>query len=198
VGPPRSHPCFFGQCDRILPARSQPRGRATSKNAAGSTTLNEIAWDYNGFNQPVSEYQEHSGAVNRTISLKVDHTYANGSATTIRPTGIKYPQVGPGSAPVIEWLYSSTMADAISRVLAIRQGTEILADWRYVGLGMMVGQTLPAAVGTALSYGTSSTTAANAYTGYDRFVRIVRWNYGLSLGDGRARYVDAAVTPLIR
>lgn len=44
--------------------------------------------------------------------------------------------------------------------------TEVLADWRYVGLGMMVGQTYPAAASTALSYGTSSTTAANAYTGF--------------------------------
>ena len=63
---------------------------------------------------------------------------------------------------------------------------------------MMVGQTLPAETSTALSYGTSSTTAANGYTRYDRFGRVVLWNYGLSLGDGRTRYVHAAVTPLIR
>ena len=118
--------------------------------------------------------------MNRTTRLKVDYTYANGSSNTIRPIGIKYPHVGPPSAATVEWLYSSTMADAISRLLAIRHGSEVLADWRDVGLGMMVGQTYPAAAGSALSYGTSSTTSANAPTGYDRFGRIVEtlWKTG--------------------
>jgi len=45
---------------------------------------------------------------------------------------------------------------------------------------MMVGQTFPAAAGTALSYGTSSTSVTSAYSGYDRFGRIVetRWKTG--------------------
>jgi hypothetical protein len=33
---------------------------------------------------------------------------------------------------------------------------------RFVGLGMIVGQTFPAATGTALSYGTSSTSVTSA------------------------------------
>ena len=42
------------------------------------------------------------------------------------------------------------------------------------------GQTFPAAAGTALSYGTSSTSVTSAYSGYDRFGRIVetRWKTG--------------------
>jgi RHS repeat-associated protein len=56
--------------------------RSASHNPSGAV-LNEIAWDYNDFNQPAAEYQEHSGAVNKTTSLKVGYTHAGGPYTGI-------------------------------------------------------------------------------------------------------------------
>ena len=45
--------------------------RAASYAMAGGAKANEVQWDYNAFNQPVTEYQEHSGAVNTGTSKKV-------------------------------------------------------------------------------------------------------------------------------
>jgi YD repeat-containing protein len=155
------------------------RGRATRKTSYhenGTTVRNEVAWDYNGFNQMVSEYQEHSGEVNRSTSLKVDYSYASGAQNTIRPTGMTYPNVDGSSATTIETAYTSQMADALSRFDEIKDGSLILSSFKYVGLGMTVAQKYDAAADTELTYGSSS----NKYDGYDRFGRVARtlWKEG--------------------
>jgi YD repeat-containing protein len=80
--------------------------RSTSYNSAGTTVRNEIAWEYNDFNQPIFEYQEHAGAVNKATSLRVGYTHASGAANTLRPTGIKYPHVGSASATTLAIEYA--------------------------------------------------------------------------------------------
>lgn len=150
--------------------------RSSSHNTAGTTVLNEIAWDYNGFNQPVAEYQEHSGPVDRDASLKVGYSYADGSANTIRPTGIKYPHVGTGSATTVAIEYSGTMANALSSPDQIKDGSDVLSSWRYVGLGMIAAQKYDAAANAELTYGDSS----DAYSGYNAFGEIAAtlWKSG--------------------
>ena len=151
--------------------------RAASYDTAGTSKLNEIAWVYNGFNQPVTEYQEHSGGVNTSTSLKVVYSYADGSLNTTRPTGVKYPHTGSGgTATVIDWAYTGQLAAAISRIDEIKQSGTILSSWRYVGLSMVAAQKYNAATNTELTYGSS----ADGYAGYDRFGRIIEtvWKSG--------------------
>ena len=107
--------------------------RATSANASGSVVLNEVAWGYNDFNQPVTEWQEHGGRVN-TGSPKVQYTYADGSANTIRPTGITYPD----GTTTIATDYSSAQASALSRPDRISGSGGVIASWQYLGLGAVV------------------------------------------------------------
>ena len=51
----------------------------------------EVENVYNDFWQLQQQYQEHSGAVNTSTSPSVQYAYADGSANTVRPTGITYP-----------------------------------------------------------------------------------------------------------
>ena len=145
--------------------------RATSANASGSVVLNEVAWGYNDFNQPVTEWQEHGGRVNAG-SPKVQYTYADGSANTIRPTGITYPD----GTTTIATDYNSAQASALSRPDRISGSGGVIASWQYLGLGAVVGRKFDAASGVESTLGT----AAAGYPGIDRFGRLVetRWQNG--------------------
>ena len=145
--------------------------RATSANASGSVVLNEVAWGYNDFNQPVTEWQEHGGHVNAG-SPKVQYTYADGSANTIRPTGITYPD----GTTTIATDYSSSQASALSRPDRISGSGGVIASWQYLGLGAVVGRKFDSALGVESTLGT----AAAGYPGIDRFGRLVetRWQNG--------------------
>lgn len=64
--------------------------RATSYS--GTTTIaNETSWAYNDFNQPITEYPAHGGAVNTGTTPKVQYGYASGSSNTIRPASVTSP-----------------------------------------------------------------------------------------------------------
>ena len=56
---------------------------------AASSTRSQFA--YNNFGQIETDYQAHAGAVNTMSTPKVQYGYANGSANTIRPTTLTYP-----------------------------------------------------------------------------------------------------------
>ncbi|MBI1314970.1 hypothetical protein GC176_27065, partial [bacterium] len=65
---------------------------ATSYDAASSgSAVNQVQWAYNDFGQLTTSYQEHSGTVNTGTTPSVQYGYANGSANTIRPTSLTYP-----------------------------------------------------------------------------------------------------------
>jgi RHS repeat-associated protein len=144
--------------------------RATSANASGSGVLNEVAWGYNDFNQPITEWQEHGGHV-YAGSPKVQYTYADGSANTIRPTGITYPD-----GTTIATDYSSTQASALSRPDRISGSGGVIASWQYLGLGAVVSRKFDAASGVESTLGT----AAAGYPRIDRFGRLVEtlWHNG--------------------
>jgi len=150
--------------------------RKTSYNAAGTTPINEVLREYNDFNQLVTEYQADQGNVVTTSSRKVTYTYADGSDNTIRPTSIKYPHIQDSSATTITTAYTSQQADALSRFDELKEGSDILSSFKYVGLGMTVAQKYNEAASTELTYGDSN----DNYSGYDRFGRIARtlWEEG--------------------
>jgi RHS repeat-associated protein len=144
--------------------------RKTSYNTAGTVPQNEVVWEYNDFNQMVTEYQESQGDVVKTNSIKVNYTYENGSSNTIRPTGIKYPHYNDASAPVITTAYTSQMSNDLGRPDEVKESSTVLSSFKYLGLGMPVSQKYNAAANAELTYGN----AADNYSGYDRFGRIAR------------------------
>ncbi|MDB4526773.1 RHS repeat-associated core domain-containing protein, partial [bacterium] len=150
--------------------------RQTSYNTAGTVPSNEVVREYNGFNQMVAEYQEDQGDVVKTNSWKVTYAYEDGSSNTIRPTSLKYPHIQTSNATTITTAYASQQADALSRSDEIKDGSDILSSFKYVGLGMIVAQKYNAAANTELTYGDSS----NDYNGYDLFGRIAKtlWKEG--------------------
>lgn len=157
------------------------RGRVihnTSYNTAGTGKVNQVVREYNNFNQLVTEYQEHSSTFDPDTSRKVTYTFADGANNTpIRPTGIKYPHTETAtSSTTIAFAYTSQQSDALSRFDEIKEGSDILSSFKYVGLGMMVAQKYNAAANTELTYGNSS----NDYNGYDLFGRIAKtlWKEG--------------------
>ena len=144
--------------------------RATSYGVEDAV-LNEVAWAYNDFNQPVTEYQEHSGAVDPESSASVGYSYEDASddSNTIRPTGLTYP-----SSTAITTGYVSDMANALSRPDQISDGSGTIASWAYLGLGTVVMQNYDAADDSYLTMQNGSTgDAGDKYTGLNRFGWLV-------------------------
>ena len=129
---------------------------------------------YNSFGQLITDYQAHSGAVSTGTSPKVQYGYANGSANTVRPTTMTYPD---GRVLIYNYGAGSSMADALSRIAALidDNGTTHLADYSYLGLGSFVevDYTEPdikyTLIGTA---GGNDPDTGDIYRGMDRFSRI--------------------------
>ncbi len=146
--------------------------RSTSLNPAGTVVINEVKSQYNAFNQLITEWQEHSGAVNPSTSLKVLYGYFDGSANTIRPAGITSPD-----GTIIATGYSTEMADALSRPDQVRDesvGPTELASMKFLGLGTLVDLRYAAASGARWTMRNGSTgDAGDPYTGLDRFGRLV-------------------------
>ena len=87
-------------------------------SATGGTVVNDVLRVYNGFQQLVTEYQEHNGAVNTGTSANVQYAYADGSGNTIRLTDIIYP-----NGRKVSLVYDSPADDMLSRPTAIVDGT---------------------------------------------------------------------------
>ena len=150
--------------------------RAASYQTSGGTKANEVQWDYNAFNQPVTEYQEHTGAVNTGTSKKVVYDYADGAANTIRPKGLTYPD---GTAITAD--FGSALAGNLSRPDAVKESASTLASFKYLGLGILTNLKYDAASATELTMQNGgSGDAGDIYTGLDRFGRLVEtiWKTG--------------------
>ena len=61
--------------------------------------MNQIQREFNGLGQMTKEYQEHSGAVNTSTSLKVQYAFSemSGGANHSRLTKITYPGNSKGT-----------------------------------------------------------------------------------------------------
>jgi YD repeat-containing protein len=173
------------------------RETITSWNNAAVTSgdiVNQVQFTYNDFAQLTADYQSHSGAVNTSTTPKVQYGYANGSANTIRPTTLTYPD-----GRVLTYDYGSTdsMSDALSRIASIVDddaGSTHLADYSYLGLSTFVetDYTEPdikyTLVGTA---GGNDPDTGDIYRGLDRFGRIKDsywYDYGSASDVDRIKY----------
>ena len=166
--------------------------RSTSySDIAGTTKVNEVLREYNDFNQVKTEYQEHSGAVVPTSSgvtgsPKVQYSFADGSANTVRPTGLTY----PNGTTVVGTAYTSAQAGYLSRPDQVTDiagsTTTVVASMRHLGLGTLVGLNYDGASNLNLTYqqgGTAIGTAGDKYTGLDRFGRIIETIWIKGSGD---------------
>ena len=85
-----------------------------------------------------TSYQSHVGAVNTSTTPKVQYGYANGSANTVRPTSLTYPD---GRVVTYNYGTGGGIDDATSRVsqLVDSDGSStVLAEYAYLGLGTIV------------------------------------------------------------
>jgi RHS repeat-associated protein len=107
-------------------------------------------------------------------------SYADGSANTIRPTGLTYPD---GRKVTFDYGAADSIHDQCSLVASLIDsdtGETHLADYQYLGLGIVVLQDSPQA---DLRYTLVSLTGSNdpdtgdIYAGLDRFGRVkdLRW-----------------------
>jgi hypothetical protein len=130
--------------------------------------VNDVQRVYNSFEQPVTEYQEHNGAVNTSTSVNVQYTYADGSANTIRPTAIFYPN---GRQLNLSYGTAGGIDDALSRVASLidSDGVTHLADYTRIGADTFVMQSSPQ---PQIAWSLINGTGIDPYTGLDQFDRI--------------------------
>ena len=199
------HDCFttFGAgvdgAVRRLSTTYEVRGMQAKLTSYDNATVgsgsivNECQFAYNSFGQLVADYQSHSGAVNTGSTPKVQYGYANGSANTIRPTTLTYP-----NGRVLNYNYGTTggINDSLSRIgsLIDNDGTTHLADYSYLGQNetVIVSYAQPSVEYILASLtGTNDPDTGDIYSGLDRFGRIkdCRWyNFGNSTDVARLKY----------
>ncbi len=91
--------------------------------------VNEVARQYNGFGQLMTEWQAHDGPVT-TGSPKVQYTY-DSSANRGRLASVTYPD---GYAVSYSYGTASGLNDAISRINAVIASGSEVEDYEYLGL----------------------------------------------------------------
>ncbi|MCY2962050.1 MAG: RHS repeat-associated core domain-containing protein, partial [Planctomycetota bacterium] len=155
--------------------------------------VNDVLFAYNSFGQVTADYQSHSGAVNVASTPKVQYAYLSGSANSIRPTSMTYP-----NSRVLTYSYGTAGGanDALSRISALvdNDGTTQLAAYQYLGLGAFVevDYTEPDIKYTLIDLSsTNDPDTGDIYSGLDRFSRVkdCRWyNYGTIADTARIKH----------
>jgi YD repeat-containing protein len=155
----------------------------TSYDAPGvgsGNVVNQVQFKYNAFGQSIETLQNTSGAVNPSTSPSVQSAYADGSANTIRPLSLTYPS---GRQITLDYGSSGSIDDSVGRVVSLIDsggGSIHLADYQYLGLGMVVRQDSPQADlrWTLIDLtGSDDPDTGDIYSGLDRFGRVkdARW-----------------------
>jgi len=150
----------------------------TSYDAAtAGNIVNQVQQVYNGLGQLITEYQEHSGAVNTSTSAKVQYVYSemSGGANHSRLVSITYP-----NGKVFNFNYGAGLDSTISRLTSLSDSTGTLESYSYLGESLVIKRAHPQP-GVDLTYikqgAEPNGDAGDQYTGLDRFGRIVdqRW-----------------------
>jgi RHS repeat-associated protein len=170
-------------------------GTLTSWNNAdvnSGDVVNQCQFAYNSFMQLIADYQSHSGSVNTSTTPKVQYGYADGSANTIRPLTLTYPN---GRVVTYDYGTADGINDAISRIASlIDDDSTHLVDYSFLGLGIIVvaDYSLPDVKYTLVDLsGSNDPDTGDIYGGLDRFGRVkdCRWyDYGHSTDTVRLQY----------
>ena len=165
-----------------------------SETVGSGSIVNEVQFAYNDFGQITKDYQAHGGAVNTSTSPKVQYGYASGSANTVRPTTITYPN---GRVITYDYGSANSIPDAASRIASIVDddiGSTHLADYSYLGLGTFIetDYTEPEIKWTMVGMaGGNDPDTGDIYRGFDRFTRVKDnywYDYGSSSDVDRIKY----------
>ena len=177
----------------------------TSYNNAtvgSGSVVNDVQRAYNTFSQLVTEYQSHSGAVNVSSTPNVQYAYANGSANTVRPALMTYP-----NGRVLNYNYgiANGFNDATSLIASFidNDGVTHLADYSYLGLGsiVQVNETQPGIQYTLIGIqGGNDPVTGDIYRGLDQFSRVkdLIWVPMGSSSSSSSNSSSAAGTNLVR
>lgn len=160
---------------------------------ARATWINQVRFAYNDFGQLTEDCQAHAGTVNVSTTPKVQYGYADGSANTVRPASLTYPD---GRVLTYDYGTSGGIDESISRTASLidNDGTTHLADYSYLGLGTSVEASHPEPhIRFTLVdlTGTNDPDTGDVYSGLDRFGRIKdnRWyNTGTATDVDRIKY----------
>ncbi|MBI1248152.1 RHS repeat-associated core domain-containing protein [bacterium] len=168
--------------------------------------VNEVQFAYNEFSQLITDYQAHGGAVNTSTTPKVEYSYVTGSANTVRPTTLTYPD---GRVLTYDYGTAGGIDDAASRVAALVDddgSSTHLVDYSYLGMGspaqsvntpfgqgfVIADYTQPNTKWTLADLsGANDPDTGDIYSGLDRFGRVKdnRWyDYGSSADLERIKY----------
>ncbi|MCX7386392.1 MAG: hypothetical protein NTX48_06970, partial [Planctomycetales bacterium] len=133
------------------------------------TVLNQVQNVYNDFGQQTHSYQAHGGSVNTSTTPNVQYSYANGSANTIRMTGMTYPDL---RGLTYDYGTGGTINDACSRIESVGDSVN-LATYQYLGTSGVVNaaSAQPGINWTLIGSGNDPATG-DIYWGLDRFGRV--------------------------
>jgi RHS repeat-associated protein len=170
------------------------KSKVTSWNNASVSSgsiINEVQFVYDNFGRLITDYQSHGGAVITSTTPKVQYGFADGSANTVRPTSITCPN---GRVLTFDYSTSGSMPDACSRVDSIKDSSQTLVQYSYLGLRKFVtaDYPLPSVKWTLADLsGSNDPDTGDIYSGLDRFGRVKdnRWyNYGTSTDVDRIKH----------
>jgi RHS repeat-associated protein len=165
----------------------------TSYDAAiGGNIVNQVQREFNGLGQLTREWQAVGGAVNTstTPSVQYAHSFsASGSLNHSRLISITYP-----NGRVLDYNYATGLADAVSRLSSISDGSTTLESYDYLGANVVVKRAHPES-GVDLTYtkltGESDGAAGDKYAGLDAFYRVVDHRWTTSGGTDKDRRQSA-------
>jgi len=111
-----------------------PYQQTSYSDPTATTIVNQVQDDYNGYGQLITQYQQHSGAVNTGSSLKVQYAYSQPSSTNYsRLSGMAYP-----NGRILDYVYGSGLDSDISRITSLSDdgGSAAGSDETYTYLGL--------------------------------------------------------------
>ncbi|MBN8624754.1 MAG: RHS repeat protein, partial [Planctomycetes bacterium] len=154
---------------RSYDVRGLPYQLTSYADTNGTTVVNQVQNQHNGFRQLATQYQAHDGAVITASTAKVQYGYADGSANTARPTTFTYPN---GRVLTYDYGTSSGDDDRLSRIESLDDaGSVARVAYTYLGLTSFVTSFCPEPQLTWTLIGGGD--PANPYAGLDRFGRMI-------------------------
>ena len=134
---------------------------------AGEQVLNHSAFDYGGYRQLVESIQSLGAS-------EPDRAVAYGWEGLADGVGYRLSTITYPHDETVTFAYGEAdgIDDVLSRLVSVEHGERDLADYRYMGLGRLVGRWVGDNVGAHFDDG-----AGGAVTGLDRYGRVIDLTY---------------------